>query len=78
MTLAHLHIPTLLVRGERDPVVTARAIELLAHAAPHAKCAVIGAAPHGFHWSHAFELARLVNDFLADLDEPATACGTAR
>ncbi len=72
-TLGHLHLPTLLVRGERDPVVTATALRLLAHAAPHAQCAVIRAAPHGFHWSHALTLARLVNDFLAKLDGPTTA-----
>ena len=72
-TLGHLHLPTLLVRGERDPVVTATALRLLAHAAPHAQCAVIRAAPHGFHWSHALMLARLVNDFLAKLDGPTTA-----
>lgn len=76
-TLGRLHLPTFLVRGEHDPVVTARAIRLLAHAAPHAKCALISAAPHGFHWSHALKLARLVNDFLADLDAPETACDTA-
>ncbi|HEY8601482.1 MAG TPA: alpha/beta fold hydrolase [Thermomicrobiales bacterium] len=69
-TLGHLQLPILLVRGEYDPVVTAEAIRLLAHAAPHAHRAVITAAPHGFHWSHAFQLARLVNDFLATLDTP--------
>lgn len=69
-TLGHLHIPTLLVRGEYDPVVTPRAIQLLARAAPHAQRAVIRAAPHGFHWSHAFDLAQLVNEFLAKLDTP--------
>lgn len=68
--LGRLNLPTLLIRGERDPVVTAEAIKTLAHAAPHAQRAVIGDAPHGFHWSHAFSLAQLANDFLATLDTP--------
>lgn len=70
LTLGHLRLPTLLVRGERDPVITAEAVESLARAAPHARCAVIPTAPHGFHWSHALPLARIVNAFLAELDTP--------
>lgn len=71
VTLGHLALPTLIVRGERDPVVTERAADVLTNAITEARRIIIPGAPHGVHWSHAFELSRIVNPFLAEVDERA-------
>lgn len=69
VTLGHLALPTLIVRGEHDPVVTEWAVDILTNAIAKARRSVIPGAPHGLHWSHAFELSRTVNPFLAEVDE---------
>lgn len=69
ITLGHLTIPTLIVRGERDPIVTEHATDILVHAITEARRFIIPGAPHGLHWSHAFELSQIVNPFLAEGDE---------
>lgn len=74
ITLGHLAIPALIVRGERDPVVTARATDLLTDAIGEARQITIPDAPHGLHWGHAFALSRLVNPFLAAVDEGEPGC----
>jgi pimeloyl-ACP methyl ester carboxylesterase len=69
VTLGHLTLPALIVRGERDPIVTERAADILAHAITEVRRIIIPGAPHGLHWSHAFELSKIVNPFLAEIDE---------
>ena len=67
-TIGRLQLPTLIVRGEHDPIVTPWSVEQLAGAAPHARTVTIPAAAHGLHWGAALPLARLVNTFLDEVE----------
>lgn len=71
-TLQRIACPTLLLRGERDPIVTAQALADLADADPDTHLATIPNAPHGVHWSHARQVAAQVNPFLAHHEPAAT------
>jgi len=66
--VARLRVPILLVRGARDPVMTARSLHALHQAAPHARTLTIPGAAHALHWSHPRTLASYVNSFLADVE----------
>jgi pimeloyl-ACP methyl ester carboxylesterase len=61
--------PALVVRGERDPIVsqewTERVVELLADG----RTAVVAGAPHVAHWAAADTVAGLVEEFQQELGE---------
>lgn len=64
LTLGRVQIPTLILRGARDPVVTPGAVaEMLATGC--ARAITIPRAPHALHWSRPREVARVTNAFLA-------------
>ena len=70
-TLARLHLPIMVVRGGRDPVMTAWSMEQLVRAAPHARAVAVPRAPHGLHWSHPRTLGSHVNAFFAEVEAAA-------
>lgn len=64
LTLGRVQIPTLILRGARDPVVTPEAVaEMVATGC--ARAVTIPRAPHALHWSRPREVARLANAFMA-------------
>jgi pimeloyl-ACP methyl ester carboxylesterase len=65
-----LRQPTLLVRGERDAVVSARRIEAIRTILPHAETATIPGA-HGAHLTEAEAFSAVVTRFLG---RPGTSC----
>jgi pimeloyl-ACP methyl ester carboxylesterase len=64
--LPHVNTPTLIVRGEEDPIAPQRWCEELARRAPHGRLAVIPRAPHAANYDAPGALARLTLDFLDD------------
>jgi 2-hydroxy-6-oxonona-2,4-dienedioate hydrolase len=77
-TLARLHQPIMIVRGARDPVVTAWSVEQLVRAAPQARAVAVPRAPHGLHWSHPRTLGGHVNAFLARVHARSGSAPRAR
>jgi len=64
LTLERVQIPTLILRGDRDPVVTRIAVaEMVATGC--ARSVTIPHAPHALHWSRPRDVARLTNTFVA-------------
>ncbi|WP_432571982.1 alpha/beta fold hydrolase [Kineococcus sp. SYSU DK005] len=63
--LQRLEVPTLVVRGERDPVATQPWAERIAHLAPEADLHVVPGAAHAPNWSRPRELAAVVEAFLS-------------
>ncbi len=61
-----IHIPALVVRGERDPLVPARWAEQTATLLPDAELIVIDGAPHAVQYTHPEALARALREFLVD------------
>jgi 2-hydroxy-6-oxonona-2,4-dienedioate hydrolase len=62
--LAHVPQPVLVVRGERDPIVTQRWAEQMVQLLPRGRLEVIPGAPHGANFSTAPDLARVIRPFL--------------
>ena len=60
--------PALVVRGERDAIVSQRWTEYVAASLPRGRLAVVGGSAHAVHWSHPHELHRLVLDFLEETE----------
>jgi len=64
LTLGRVQIPTLILRGARDPVVTSAAVaEMIATGC--ARAVTIPRAPHALHWSRPRDVARLTKTFVA-------------
>jgi pimeloyl-ACP methyl ester carboxylesterase len=59
-----LVLPTLVVLGSRDPLVSERAVSARAVELPHVTAAVIEGAAHAINFSHPDQLAHLVRCFL--------------
>jgi pimeloyl-ACP methyl ester carboxylesterase len=57
-------VPTLVVRGGRDPVVSERWTEKVARLLPAGRLAVLRPAAHALQWSHPRELSDLLIPFL--------------
>jgi 2-hydroxy-6-oxonona-2,4-dienedioate hydrolase len=70
--LPQVGAPTLVVRGERDPIVSQRWAERVTELLPEGELQVIPKAGHALHFSAASELADLVRDFIP-AGEPAIA-----
>jgi pimeloyl-ACP methyl ester carboxylesterase len=64
--LAHVHAPTLVVRGERDPIVPRAWAEEVAGALPRGRLVEIAGAPHAANYSAPDAVARLTLDFLQE------------
>jgi 2-hydroxy-6-oxonona-2,4-dienedioate hydrolase len=79
LTLERVQIPTLILRGDRDPVVTPAAVAEMV-AASCARAVTIPRAPHALHWSRPREVARVTNTFLTmvEREEGATTTQTMR
>ena len=64
--LRHLRVPTLIVRGSRDPVATQSWVEQIHQLVPTSRVQVIAGAPHAVNFSAAPELADAVLTFLLE------------
>jgi pimeloyl-ACP methyl ester carboxylesterase len=62
--LPRVRVPTLVVRGERDPLVPARWAEEIVSLLPDAQLTVIRRAPHAVQYTHPDVLAGAVRSFL--------------
>jgi pimeloyl-ACP methyl ester carboxylesterase len=60
--LPHVRVPALVVRGERDPIVSPEWAERVAALLPRGRLAVVPGAPHATHWAAAVAVARLVEE----------------
>ena len=66
--LPRVDAPTLVVRGERDAIVSQGWAEHIAATVPRGRLAVVRGSAHAVHWSHPRELRRLVVDFLEEAE----------
>jgi len=69
--LEHLDVPTLVVRGARDPIVPQRWAEEVARRLPHGRLVVVPGAAHTMCFTSPGALARVVRPFVAAGREPA-------
>ncbi len=74
--LRALVLPTLVVIGSRDPLVSERVVAQRAIELPHVTAAVIEGAAHAINFSHPDQLANIVRCFLED--RPITADRSAK
>jgi 2-hydroxy-6-oxonona-2,4-dienedioate hydrolase len=63
--------PALVIRGERDQIVSQEWAERVAELLPDGRFAVVAGAPHAAHWAAADDVARLVEEFQQELRERA-------
>ena len=68
--LQHLRVPTLIVRGSRDPIASQSWVETVRRLVPTSRLVVIPGAAHAVNFSSAPALAEQILAFLAD-EEPA-------
>jgi 2-hydroxy-6-oxonona-2,4-dienedioate hydrolase len=59
-----LQIPTLIVRGQRDPIAPQPWVEELAALLPHGELLVIPGAPHALNYDYGAALAAATLNFL--------------
>jgi len=64
--LATVHAPVLIIRGERDPIVSRENIHTLRDAAPLVRYHEIAGAPHVVQWREAPQVAAYIITFLAE------------
>jgi pimeloyl-ACP methyl ester carboxylesterase len=80
--LPRIQAPTLVVRGERDPIVPQRWAEEVTRLLPRGRLVVIPRGPHCVNYSSAESFARVVADFLrppgADLEATSSLSETSR
>ncbi len=67
--LPHVRVPTLVVRGERDPIVPQRWAEGVAGLLPEGRLVVVPGAAHTMNYAAPSELARVVRVFLGEGEE---------
>jgi pimeloyl-ACP methyl ester carboxylesterase len=63
--------PTLVMRGERDPIVSQEWAKRVAELLPHGRFAVVAGAPHAAHWAASDAVARMVEEFQQEVCELA-------
>lgn len=70
-----LRAPTLILRGERDPIVSQAFVEQLARRLSNGMLRTIKGAAHALNYNSPRETARLIEKFLSAtaLESPATA-----
>ncbi|MDP9476918.1 MAG: alpha/beta hydrolase [Actinomycetota bacterium] len=64
--LPRIQAPTLVVRGERDPIVPQRWAERAARLLPEGRLVVVPGAAHTMNYAAPSELARVVREFLGE------------
>jgi 2-hydroxy-6-oxonona-2,4-dienedioate hydrolase len=64
--LRHLGVPTLIVRGQRDPICTQGWVEQINRLVPTSRLVVIDGAAHAVNFSAAPQLAHAIRTFLSD------------
>ena len=64
--LPNMVAPTLVVRGDRDPIVSQAWAEEVARRLPNGRLVVMPGGPHAMNYSRPDELARLIVAFLAE------------
>ena len=64
--LPHMRVPTLVVRGSRDPIVQQRWAEEVTRLLPMGRLVVIPGAAHAVNYGSPLELARVVLQFLSE------------
>ncbi len=62
-TSGNVPCPALVIRGERDRIVSQAWAERVAAALPAGRLEVVRGSPHATHWAAAGEVARLVEEF---------------
>ncbi len=67
--LPHVRVPTLVVRGERDPIVPQRWAERVARLLPKGRLVVVPGAAHTMNYAAPSELARIVRVFAREGEE---------
>lgn len=70
--LSRVHVPTLVVRGGRDPIVPQRWAEEVARLLPRGRLVVIPGAAHVVNYDAPAALARVVLPFLSERNAAAT------
>ena len=68
--LPHMRVPTLVVRGSRDPIATQRWAEEVTGLLPMGRLCVIPGAAHAANYGRAAQFARIVHEFLDDAGRP--------
>jgi pimeloyl-ACP methyl ester carboxylesterase len=72
--IAEMTIPTLVVLGSRDPLVSESRARVIAPQLPHVTAVTIDGAAHALNWSHPEQLANVVRSWLEGrpiVDDPA-------
>ncbi len=64
--LPHIGLPVLIVRGERDPIVSDDWVRRLAALAPRARLVTVRGGAHALNYSRPDDFARLVESFARD------------
>lgn len=67
--LPRISQPALVIRGERDPIVSQEWMERVVELLPDGRSAVVAGAPHAAHWAAADAVAGLVEEFQQELGE---------
>ena len=68
--LPYMRVPTLVVRGSRDPIATQRWAEEVTGLLPMGRLSVIPGAAHAANYGWAARFARIVHNFLNDAGRP--------
>ena len=68
--LPYVRVPTLVVRGSRDPIVSQRWAKEVAELLPMGRLSVIPGAAHAANYGWAAEFARIIRTFLDDGGHP--------
>jgi len=63
--LARVQAPTLVLRGEHDPIAPQEACERMAASLPDGRLVVVPGAGHALNWSRPRDAARAIRAFLA-------------
>ncbi len=66
--LPHMHVPTLVVRGSRDPIVPQDWAEKVNHLLPNSQLVLVQGAGHAVNFNSPDEFVQLVRSFLKDTD----------
>ena len=64
--LSHVHVPTLVVRGSRDPIVPQEWAEKVNHLLPNSQLVVVQGAGHAVNFNSPDRLVHLARSFLQD------------
>jgi 2-hydroxy-6-oxonona-2,4-dienedioate hydrolase len=68
--LPHMRVPTLVVRGSRDPIATQRWAKEVTGLLPMGRLFVIPGAAHTANYGWATQFARIIHNFLDDAGRP--------